>query len=374
MNKVLIKSIIPVVMLMPGLIMGAEAAVPAKQESSLDIHLILEIMAIVMLLPLFLTTKTFILSITDFNKKRQEALNKVKNSSLLIFFSLIAFSGFAQTSEATAPKGVLPAESITWILASVVVLEALLVIFFSWQTYRLLKMPLIPVARKAEIKVYKKSKLRLYWEKVNNFNPEAGEESLDTGHSYDGIRELDNITPPWFTTAFMLSIVFAVVYLWRYHISESAPLQIEEFNTEMAEAEAEKARYLATQANNVDENTVSLLEGADIAKGQAIFAQKCAACHGSSGGSMPGGVGPNLTDAYWLHGGSLKEVFKSIKYGWPEKGMIAWQEQLSPVQIAQIASYIHSIQGSNPAGAKEAQGDLYTPVKDSTQTVTKDSL
>lgn len=367
-----------IALVLPGVILGADATASAmpKAEDNLNINLILEIIAVVMLLPLFLTTKTFLFSINSYFKKKAELIETAKKTGTFFLFMCIALSGFSQTIPvAQSPDGPAP-ESMTWLLACIVVIEALLVIFFSWQTFRLLKMPVelasAPVPLTAPVR--KKSKLRLYWERVNNFKNPGDEDEIDTGHNYDGIRELDNVTPPWFTTAFMLSIVFAVVYLWRYHVSKTAPLQLEEYAIEMAEAEAEKTKLLASQANNVDENTVTLLSGADIQKGQAIFIQKCAPCHGDNGGSKPGGVGPNLTDKYWLHGGSLKDVFKSIKYGWTDKGMIAWNEQLSPVQIAQVASFIQSINGSNPSGAKEPQGDVFTESVSDTSTVTlKDS-
>ena len=99
-----------------------------------------------------------------------------------------------------------------------------------------------------------------------------------------------------------------------------------------------------------------MLDAAGIASGMKLYNTNCGACHGDKG---QGGVGPNLTDAYWLHGGSISHVFKSIKYGIVDKGMKSWKEDFSPTQIAQLASFIESIQGTNPPGAKEKQGDLY---------------
>jgi len=99
-----------------------------------------------------------------------------------------------------------------------------------------------------------------------------------------------------------------------------------------------------------------LADATAIDKGKSVFIDMCAACHGKAG---QGGVGPNLTDDYWLHGGSIKDVFKSIKFGWPDKGMKSWQADLSPVQIHEIASFIKTLRGTNPEGAKEKQGDLY---------------
>ncbi|RYZ29080.1 MAG: cytochrome C oxidase subunit III, partial [Chitinophagaceae bacterium] len=79
-------------------------------------------------------------------------------------------------------------------------------------------------------------------------------------------------------------------------------------------------------------------------------------CHGGKG---EGGVGPNLTDKFWLHGGTINDVFKTIKYGVPEKGMQAWEKTYSPSQIKNIASYIKSIAGSNPPNGKSPQGDPF---------------
>lgn len=195
-----------------------------------------------------------------------------------------------------------------------------------------------------------------WWARVNKFRPVTEEEGIDTGHDYDGIHELDNKLPPWWKYGFYATIIFAVVYLWRYHVSHSAPLQDEEYTIAVAQAAIQKEAYLKMAANNVDETTVKLLTTpADLEAGKAIFTSTCFACHGKNG---EGGVGPNLTDGYWLHGGSIQEVFKTIKYGWPDKGMKSWKDDYSPSQIAQIASYVKSLAGTNPPNAKAPQGTL----------------
>ncbi|MDO6429476.1 cbb3-type cytochrome c oxidase N-terminal domain-containing protein [Flavitalea sp. BT771] len=195
-----------------------------------------------------------------------------------------------------------------------------------------------------------------WWEKINSFKPLEQEVSLDLGHDYDGIRELDNRLPPWWLYGFYGCILFACVYMWRYHVAHSAPLSGEEYTISVQKAELQKAAFLKNAANLVDENTVKQLTAApDLAAGQKVFETTCFACHGKAG---EGGVGPNLTDEYWLHGGSVQEVFKSIKYGWPDKGMKSWKDDFSPVQIAQITSYVRSLQGTHPANAKAPQGTL----------------
>ncbi|MEI6184276.1 MAG: c-type cytochrome, partial [Bacteroidota bacterium] len=115
--------------------------------------------------------------------------------------------------------------------------------------------------------------------------------------------------------------------------------------------------YLKKSANNVDENTVVYLSSpADHEAGKAIFTTICAACHLADGG---GSVGPNLTDNYWIHGGGIKDIFKTIKCGYPDKGMKSWKDDYTPSQIAQLASYVKSIKGSNPVNPKAPQGTLY---------------
>lgn len=193
--------------------------------------------------------------------------------------------------------------------------------------------------------------------KMNDSVPVEREAEVMTNHTYDGIYELDNNLPPWWKAMFYATIVFGVVYLVHYHILDTGDLQDQEYEKEMAAAKAEIDAYLATSANNIDENNVTMVEEpARLERAKQLYVEKCAACHGQAG---EGGVGPNLTDVYWIHGGDIKDIFKTIKNGVPEKGMIPWKAQLSPVQIQDISSYIISLEGSNPPNAKEPQGELY---------------
>lgn len=199
------------------------------------------------------------------------------------------------------------------------------------------------------------------------------EQDILMHHEYDGIRELDNVLPPWWVWLFYGSIIWSVVYLFGVHVADFIPDQRTEYVTEMTEAKADVAAYMATMKSVVDENTVTLsTEPADLASGAAIFNQYCTPCHGADAAGSETSVGPNLTDSYWLHGGGVKNVFATIKNGVPEKGMISWKAQLKPVEIAAVASYILSLQGTGPATQKAPQGDVWsdaTAPADTTGTV-----
>lgn len=193
------------------------------------------------------------------------------------------------------------------------------------------------------------------WNKLLSLKPLSAEKDLLIEHEYDGIQELDNPTPGWFMYLFYTSIGIAVVYMLVYHVFGIGQLQYDEYKTEVALAEIAKKEYLSKAANRVDENTVKLItDAAVLSSGQGIFKTSCAPCHGDKGQGM---VGPNLTDEYWLHGGKINEVFKTIKYGVAAKGMPTWEKQLSPKQISDVANYVKSLYGTKPAGAKEPQGE-----------------
>lgn len=200
------------------------------------------------------------------------------------------------------------------------------------------------------------------WKRLVNMlgkdNTEEELKQLDLEHDYDGIRELDNNIPTWWNWAFFGTCLFSFIYFVRFFILGTMPDQVDELKESQRLAEIQIKEYLErTGGGDIDENTVTMQDAAGISEGAVLYAKNCVACHGAAG---EGGIGPNLTDEYWLHKGSINDVFYSIKYGWPEQGMISWQGNFSPIEMANLASYVISLQGTNPPNAKEPQGELYT--------------
>jgi cytochrome c oxidase cbb3-type subunit 3 len=349
------KTMISAVMLLTSAALYGQAAPAADVQKgfTIDTNTLLIIFAVFLLLPIWILSNTFITSARRYYTDR----TKSGTVRMLIPIGLLMMSTslMAQGAAPVSTPG-LSATAMTILLICVISAELLLIIFFASRTndfIQKMESKGAPESRPSTLMAWLKEK----WSSMN-FKPIEEEYKIDTGHSYDGIRELDNVIPPWFTTAFLLTIVFGIGYLYRYHIAKSAPMQIEEYHMAVAKANLEHDEYLKTQASSIDESNVAIMTGADLDAGKKTFVTLCAACHKTDGGGL---VGPNLTDDYWIHGGSLQNLFKTVKYGVPDKGMISWKEQLTPVQMAQVVNYILTLKGTNPPDAKEKQGDLYVP-------------
>lgn len=283
-------------------------------------------------------------------------------AALILGLLFLSVPGFAQDKTAAAPAAAGLVDGISptafYMIAGVIFVELMVILVLLYNLRLLLNIErkkkvaidtVVAVARKPRVS---------WWERFNKFRPIEQEVDIDLGHNYDGIRELDNRLPPWWLYGFYACIIFACVYLWRYHVSHTAPLSGEEYQIAMQEAAVQKEAYLKKAANNIDETNVKFLGGAgNLATGKGIFESICATCHGKEG---QGVVGPNLTDNYWIHGGSINDIFKTIKYGYPDKGMKSWKDDYSPSQIADLSSYIITLHGTNPPNPKAPQGLLFT--------------
>lgn len=194
-------------------------------------------------------------------------------------------------------------------------------------------------------------------QKMTRTKPMAMEGELLLDHDYDGIKELDNDLPPWWKYLFIASVIWGVAYFIHYEMLGGDNQEME-LQKEIAEAKIALEEYKKTAPDVMDADKVVLLtEAGDLGKGKAIYEMNCAACHKVDGG---GQIGPNLTDEHWVLGGGIKNVFHTISEGGRDgKGMVAWKAILKPTEIQQVSSYVLSLQGSNPADAKAAEGDVW---------------
>lgn len=210
-----------------------------------------------------------------------------------------------------------------------------------------------------------------WWDKVlDSFNssvPLNKEKDIMLDHDYDGIRELDNSLPPWWLYGFYACIIFAVCYMFYFHLGGPGLSSTEAYAEEVRIAKDQADLMIKNSpATAVDENNVVLLtDEKSLADAKAIFSNVCVACHGPE---AQGGAGPNLTDKYWIHGGDLNSIYKIIKTGVADKGMPQWGATYKASDLQKLASYVISLQVTNPPNPKAPQGTLYEPtaIKDST--------
>lgn len=198
------------------------------------------------------------------------------------------------------------------------------------------------------------------WQQSNDFVPVEKEASITLDHNYDGIKELDNHLPPWWTGLFLGTIAFAIVYLLFYHVFNTLPSQQAEYDTEVAIAQEQlKKLQAANPVAAIDETNVEATTDAlALAEGKQIFLNTCASCHRKDGG---GDIGPNLTDDYWKHGGTIKDIFKTVRHGVQGTNMIAWEGVISPEKMKNVSSYVLTLRGTNPVNPKKPEGDLVKP-------------
>ena len=191
---------------------------------------------------------------------------------------------------------------------------------------------------------------------LNRGVPVEQEKDIMMDHDYDGIRELDNTVPPWFNLLFYGSILIAIIYMVDYHVLGSGNVMVDEYVEEIKIAN-EKREELIKSGAFINENNVTLLtDAAELEKGKQIYNVNCTPCHGPDAG---GTVGPNLTDENWIHGGGIKNVFRTVTEGVPIKGMIPWKTMLTPKQIQEVSSYVLSLQGTKPPTGKPPEGNLW---------------
>ena len=343
-------------------------------KNNLTLFYILLLVIFLLLISILVVSKSTsaIIKSEVFKKKLIERNNK--GGTVLKALGLMIFTlGFSKTSSALSLDVPAHAEAKNlWLYVEnsdlyVLLLIALLLLGFLMHSVNMFFGMLRIIKPKRKKAVTKESEVNTFTRILTGAVPIEEEHTIDLGHDYDGIRELDNPMPPWWLAGFFISIVFAVVYMFHYHVLGTGDLQHEEYEKSVAAAEIEVKEYLSKMAMNVDEtNATMMTDPANLKKGKELFINNCAVCHKEHGG---GEVGPNLTDDYWVYGGDIKDIYKIIRKGAPN-GMPEHQSKFNPIQIQQVSSYVLTLEYVSPEdGGKEPEGDLYTPVEETLEEV-----
>ena len=256
-----------------------------------------------------------------------------------------------------------------YIMFAIILIELFVILWFCLAILRLVVVKEEKEAVKAGEVVVKENKLYAFIQrKLLGVKPVESDRDVLLDHDYDGIKELDNDLPPWWKYGFYLTILSGTIYFVGYHVTGTFKSSEQEYLTEMADAEKSVNEYRLKMALNVDEtNVVFVDDAAKIENGKALFVKNCVVCHGAEG---QGTIGPNFTDKYWIYGGHAKDLFTVVKNG-AKNGMKAWKDELSPTEIQNVISYIHTLKGTNPANPKAPQGELFEESVGSDSTVSE---
>ena len=350
---------------------GSEATTPKikylpNYKENLTKFYWLLVAILILILGIFMMSSS-IMNLTKsdyFQNKLAEKKDKEKNDSS-INTTLIAIIGMfglmALNNHSLALSFMTPGEAkenTPWLLVetsdlyflAVINLILLGVVFYLKNMFKNL-MDLVKTEQEKTV-IAKPKRLKKINHVLTDVVPIEQEHKILMDHEYDGIQELDNNLPPWWVWMFYATIVFAIVYLFNYHILKTGDLQYQAYDKEIKQADAQVKAYLEANAMNVDETTVTLMSDAsELGKGKALFETNCVTCHNPKG---EGNIGPNLTDKNWIYGFDIKEVFKTIKTGTPN-GMPEHGSKFNPVQIQQVASFILSLP---EAKGKAPQGEI----------------
>lgn len=260
--------------------------------------------------------------------KPNQTVNKMKRKflSFLLLLLLIANGGYSQSAGEPDISEKIPfymlfvfALIVIWIFAA---------LMFSGETDK--------------VKI-KKKKRKINWGGIFYSLKPVQENDPLLEHEYDGIRELDNNLPPLLNYIFIFTLIFSIFYIFHYTIFGTGDSSAQEYNSEMKTAQLEREELIKSGAFINEHTAVFMKDEVSLGNGKTIFDANCVVCHGSKGEGL---IGPNFTDDYWIHGGKIENIFKTVSVGVPEKGMISWKAQLSPKQIQLVSSYIMSLKGT----------------------------
>ncbi|MBK9072411.1 MAG: c-type cytochrome [Myxococcales bacterium] len=178
-------------------------------------------------------------------------------------------------------------------------------------------------------------------------------------HDYDGIQEFDNPLPGWWTAILVLSVIHSVAYFIWFHGGGPGKSETETYAAEWADYAKLKKDVAAKEAAEISEATLAAAskDQAVLARGKEVFTINCVSCHGPAGAGL---VGPNLTDMSQIHGAQRLDIYKTIRDGVIDKGMVAWGTMLTHEQVVDVTAYTATLRGQNVAG-KAAEGQAVSP-------------
>lgn len=167
----------------------------------------------------------------------------------------------------------------------------------------------------------------------------------DTGHEWDGIKELNSPVPVWWTLMYVGLCVIGVAIIVLYPaLGSSKGLKNWTSQGEVAEEKTEYAERIAPVYASFKGVALDELVKNEKAQaiGKSLFLNNCAQCHGSDAKGSPNF--PNLADNDWLYGGDPATILKTIKNG--RRGVMAgFKSVLSKAQAEQVADYVRSLSG-----------------------------
>lgn len=173
------------------------------------------------------------------------------------------------------------------------------------------------------------------------------------GHSFDGIQEFDNALPNWWLATFYIAILFSIGYWGWYHIYGQGAHPVTAYESALAAEAAARPSEAVASVPSDEELLASAADPAVVESGKALFTTNCVACHGTQ---AEGKIGPNLTDAFWIHGGTPSAIYTVISEGVPAKGMVPWKGVLGAARMRQVTAYVLSLRNTNVAG-KAPEGE-----------------
>jgi len=275
---------------------------------------------------------------------KEEGFRTVQLKRLMLFvLSVQPLVGSAQV-DPTTPHGHLPINIVLIFLISI----CMVLMVTGWQSLTLLK------------RIVKRTQSTEIAQKAGTQQPIIPPKSRKTRAT--GRETLQQITtgstahikyrPSFWKTMAYFVIAWIAVYVAVYHVFKMFPEK-----EIIAQIETTQPKILsAAQPVKVNKNEIAqevVPTSPKTTNGKAIFKLRCITCHAADGG---GGIGPNLTDAYWLHGDSYHDILQVIANGVPEKGMLPWKSVLSPAGIRDVAEFVTTLAGTSPAHPTGPEG------------------